>query len=64
MAALAFGRPSPDADDETVAAWYEAKARLHQHLAEQGGPESVRERAIAGKAYERSRQLRAKLEVA
>lgn len=66
MTALAFRRPTAGTDVETVAAWYEAKARLHEHLARQGGSDSGREAAIAAKAHERSRQLlrQARLDVA
>lgn len=57
MTALSVGRPSADASAECVAAWYEAKARLHEHLAAQGGPDSARESALAVRAHERSQLL-------
>ena len=58
MTALSIGRPTPGASQGSVAEWYEAKARLHEHLARQGGPDSARESALAIRARERSLQLR------
>ncbi len=57
MTALALGRPADNADVEAVAAWYEAKSRLHEHLASLGGPDADRERALAVSAHERSLRL-------
>lgn len=33
LARLSWQRPGPQADAEAVAAWYEAKAATHEHLA-------------------------------
>lgn len=54
MTALSIGRPTAGASAESTAAWFEAKARLHEHLASQGGPDSARESALAVRAHERS----------
>lgn len=58
MTALAVRRPGPGASRESVAAWYEAKARLHAFLASEGGPDSAREHALAASAQQHSMQLR------
>ena len=57
MTSLAFRRPAAGADSATVAAWFEAKARLHEHLARQGGADSARENALALSAHRRASQL-------
>lgn len=57
MTALQIGRPTAGASVECVAAWYEAKARLHEHLAAQGGPDSAYECVLAEHAHERSLRL-------
>lgn len=57
MTALSIGRPSADASVETIAAWYEAKSKLHEHIAAQGGPDSARESAIAAAAHDHALQL-------
>ena len=57
MTALSIGRPTAGASAECVAAWYEAKARLHEHLAAQGGPDSAHESVLAAHAHERSVRL-------
>lgn len=57
MTALSISRPAADSTVETIAAWYEAKARLHEHLAELGDTDHVRERMLAASAHERSLQL-------
>ncbi|MEV6062811.1 hypothetical protein AB0L62_22655 [Nocardia asteroides] len=54
MTALCLTRPARDADAKTCAAWYTAKARLHEHLAELGGPDSTRERELAVAAHRRA----------
>ena len=46
--ALSIGRPTPEASQGLVAEWYEAKARLHEHLAGLGGPDNRRGPAVAG----------------
>jgi electron transfer flavoprotein alpha subunit len=50
--ALSIGRPTPEASQGLVAEWYEAKARLHEHLAGLGGPDNRREPAVAGERPE------------
>ncbi|MBO0839721.1 MAG: hypothetical protein J2O49_02740 [Sciscionella sp.] len=55
LTALGMSRPAPDAPSDVVAAWYEAKARLHEQLAAQGGPESAQELAWAAAAHEHAR---------
>ncbi|TSD99239.1 hypothetical protein FOS14_12840 [Skermania sp. ID1734] len=57
MTALSVGRPHNGASTEAVAAWYEAKSRLHEHLASLGGPDADRERALAVSAHERSLRM-------
>ena len=57
MTSLAFRRPAADADVATIAAWFEAKARLHEHLALESGADSVRERALANSAHRRATML-------
>lgn len=57
MTTLDLHRPAPDASPETVAAWYEAKARLHEHIAAEGGPDSAQESAWAVAAHEHARRL-------
>ena len=57
MTALSISRPMAGSTPETIAAWYEAKARLHEHLASEGGPDNVRERMLAASAHERSLRL-------
>ncbi|CAM3831128.1 hypothetical protein [Smaragdicoccus niigatensis] len=54
---LAVGRPRAGATAETVAEWYEAKSRLHAHLAGLGGPDSELERALAERAHKRATDL-------
>ena len=54
---LAVARPSVGAPAETLAAWYEAKSRLHTHLAGLGGPDSEHERALAERARQRATEL-------
>ncbi len=57
MTALSVGRPAADAPASTVAAWFEAKSRLHEHLASLGGPDAERERALAAAAHARSQRV-------
>jgi hypothetical protein len=57
MNALAFARPDINADPEQVAAWYEAKARLHEHLADGGGPDATQELAYAAAAHQHALDL-------
>lgn len=57
MTSLAFRRPAADADVATIAAWFEAKARLHEHLAQEDGADRVREQALAHSAHRRASRL-------
>lgn len=58
MTALWATRPAADAPDHVVAAWYEAKGRLHEHLAAAGGrDEAAAELSYAATAYEHARRL-------
>lgn len=61
FAALTLTRPGPDASADAVAAWYEAKGRLHEHLAAEsahlGPAEAAAELAHAAAAYEHARRL-------
>jgi hypothetical protein len=58
--ALSIGRPTPEASQGLVAEWYEAKARLHEHLAGLGGPDNRREPAIAGERPELTEAIKAR----
>ncbi|CAM3730207.1 hypothetical protein [Smaragdicoccus niigatensis] len=57
MMTLSFARPASGASKTEFAAWFEAKARLHEHLAALGGPDAEFERALARKAHRRSSDL-------
>ncbi|MCE5291529.1 MAG: hypothetical protein LLG14_20130 [Nocardiaceae bacterium] len=57
MMTLSFARPPMGASKTEVAAWFEAKARLHEHLAAEGGPDADQERALAASAHRRSSDL-------
>lgn len=57
MTHLAVARPVAGATAESVAAWYEAKSRLHAHLAELGGPDCEHERGLAARAHQRAEAL-------
>jgi hypothetical protein len=57
MNTLYLGRPGADASDETVAAWYRAKGRLHERVAAKGGPDAAQELAHAAASYEHARWL-------
>ena len=54
---LSVARPGAGASTEAVAAWYEAKSRLHAHLAELGGPDCEHERGLAERAHKRATDL-------
>ena len=58
MTTLSFARPTAGASNKEFAEWFEAKARLHQHLAAEGGPDAKREIALAVRAHQRSVSLR------
>ena len=57
MTALNLHRPAPNATPDTVAAWFEAKALLHEHLAAEGGSDAGQPRAWAAAAHERARTM-------
>ncbi|MEU1997325.1 hypothetical protein ABZ511_22995 [Nocardia gamkensis] len=54
MTALCPTRPAPGADAQALAAWYAAKARLHDHPAGHGRPDSGRDREPAAAAHRRA----------
>ncbi|PKV98625.1 hypothetical protein [Nocardia fluminea] len=54
MTALCLSRPARGASAEALASWYAAKARLHDHLAGLGGPDSAREHELAVAAHRRA----------
>ncbi|MGH7743328.1 MAG: hypothetical protein ACREQ5_00700 [Candidatus Dormibacteria bacterium] len=56
MTALARNTPTVDASPEVKAAWYEAKARLHEHLS-MAGPDALQEQAYAAAAHEHAHKL-------
>ena len=57
MTNLFYRRPGVNASDETVAAWYRAKGRMHEQLAQSAGTDAVRELAYAAASYEHARRL-------
>ena len=57
MTALSLSRSASCADTELLAAWFEAKARLHEHLADESGTDREREIAFAVQAHEHSSRL-------
>ena len=59
MTALCLTRPARGASAEALASWYAAKARLHDHLAGLGGPDSAREHELAVAAHRRARRAAA-----
>lgn len=54
---LFFGRPTRDASDEEIAAWYRAKGHLHERIASAGGQDAVEELAHAAASFEHARRL-------
>lgn len=59
FANLFLTRPSVDAAPAAVADWYDAKAALHEAIAEQeSGEAAAHERAYAKAARDRARALR------
>ncbi len=58
MTTLSMARPTAGASNEDIAAWFDAKARLHEHLAAQGGSDAAHEFALAESAHRRSLRLR------
>lgn len=57
MTDLWLHRPALNAPEHEVAAWYEAKARLHEHLADGGGPDAQQERVYAATAHQHALDL-------
>jgi hypothetical protein len=57
MTSLSFAAPRHGEGPERLAAWYRAKAALHELLAEQDCSDAEREKAFAAKALEKSRRL-------
>ncbi|HEY4454166.1 MAG TPA: hypothetical protein VGN81_07640 [Pseudonocardiaceae bacterium] len=57
MNTLFFKRPGPDASDDAVAAWYLAKARMHERLAATNGADSAQQQAYAASCAEHARRL-------
>lgn len=58
MTKIMLAVPGPDATDDDIAAWYELKAHLLEHIAAEGGPDTERTRQQAQAAYRRSARLR------
>ncbi|MCE5289335.1 MAG: hypothetical protein LLG14_08825 [Nocardiaceae bacterium] len=54
MTALSMARPTFDATSTEIAAWLEAKACFHDHLAGEGGADAEHERHLAQSARRRS----------
>ncbi|AEF39217.1 hypothetical protein [Hoyosella subflava] len=57
MTALSISRSASCADSNELAAWFEAKARLHEHLAVESAADRARESALALEAHEHSLRL-------
>lgn len=60
MTRLMLAVPGPNATDDDVAAWYERKAHLLEHIAAEGGPDAEQTRGQAEAAHRRSARLRAR----
>lgn len=58
MTTVMLAVPGPGASDEEVAAWYELKAHLLEHIAAEGGPDTEETAHQAELAHRRSRRLR------
>lgn len=58
MTKVMLAVPGPAATDEDVAAWYELKAHLLEHIAAEGGPDTERVRGQAEAAHRHSARLR------
>ncbi|TQR84297.1 hypothetical protein D8S82_22380 [Mycobacterium hodleri] len=50
-------RPGPATSNADAAAWFNARAALHEQLALHGGPGGERARALAGRAHQQAREL-------
>ena len=57
MTTLSLARPTVGASTEVIAAWLEAKACFHEHLAREGGPDAEHEQELAINARRRSLSL-------
>lgn len=58
MTKVMLAKPGPGASDVEVAAWYELKAQLLEHIAADGGPDADEARRQAEAARLRSAELR------
>lgn len=57
LGALLRSRPALTAPPVTVAAWYERKAELFEHIAADGGPDATNASRQAELAHEHARSL-------
>lgn len=57
MTLLMLAVPGPRAADPEVAAWYERKAHLLEHIAQSGGPDADFARAQAVMAHQHAARL-------
>jgi hypothetical protein len=57
MTTVLLAVPRTGATDEEVAAWYELKARLLEHIAAEGGPDTEETAYQAELAHRRSQRL-------
>jgi hypothetical protein len=58
MTKVMLAVPGPNASDDDVAAWYELKAHLLEHIAAEGGPDKDENTRQAQLARRRSAELR------
>jgi hypothetical protein len=58
MTRIMLAVPGPDATGDEVAAWYDLKAQLLEHIAAEGGPDAEQTRRQAEAAHRRSAGLR------
>jgi hypothetical protein len=61
MTKVMLAVPGPNAADDDVAAWYELKAHLLEHIAAEGGPDKDENIRHAQLARHRSAELRDRL---
>jgi hypothetical protein len=59
MTRVMLALPGPNASDDDVAAWYELKAHLLEHIAAEGGPDTDENARQAELAHSRAAALRA-----
>ena len=57
MTALYTRRPALGAPIEDVIAWYQAKGRMHEHLAACGGADAAQESAYSTASFAHARRL-------